>query len=174
MFRRTGFYCKALHTISPSAYAIVLNTNLGGSNELQNQTLIASLKWISKKHAGAGIVYLLGHHPSAMKSGVNLASGAYRSMVKGAFAGHVHYAASTTSELFTQVLAITLGALNVAYWVASVSEDAPEARLKTSELYRYKGARGKPADPAMWRTSSADDASIVAPSLVLTSSSYWV
>jgi len=157
MFRRTGFYCKALPSISPLAYAIVMNTNLGGSNKLQNQTLNATLKWIFEKHDNAGIVYLLGHHPSVMKSGVNLVSGVYRSMVKGVFAGHVHYARSTSSDLFTQVPAITLAALDVAYWVASVSEDAPEVRLRRDGLYHYKGAYGEPANSLMWRNSTVAD-----------------
>ena len=96
LFSRTGFYCKALPAIGPAAFAIVLNTNLGGSVDnttAQGRALGATFAWIHQRHGADAIVYLLGHHPAVMSAGVALAAAPYRPMVRGVLAGHVYAAA---------------------------------------------------------------------------------
>jgi len=108
LFRQVGFYCKALPLISPAAYGIVMNTNLGGANKVQTAALAATLEWVNATHSARGdldatAVYLLGHHPAVMSDGVQIVPEQYRGLMKGVFAGHVHFAKSTNSHLFTQV-----------------------------------------------------------------------
>ena len=107
MFEGSGFYMKALPALGDKSYAIVLNTNLGGSNKAQTEALRLSLEWVQSKHGAAGIVYLLGHHPSVMQNGVDIVDEQFRGMVKGVFCGHNHVAKTTTDKLFTNVGATT-------------------------------------------------------------------
>ena len=119
LFRATGFYTKALPAISPAAYAIVLNTNLGAANPLQLAALNQTVSWIAARHATSAAVpaiYVLGHHPTVMGLGVDTVcaqmirgalSARCREMVAGVFAGHVHLAGSTTAGLFALVPAVT-------------------------------------------------------------------
>ena len=152
-FALTGFYCKALPALGPSAFAVVLNTNLGGSVDdttAQGRALNATLAWIHRRHGADGIVYLLGHHPTVMSKGAALVAAPYRPLVRGVLAGHVHYASATTSALFTQIGALTQDALDTAFFVATVSTAAPEIRLKRAGLHRYTGKAGEPAAPSKW------------------------
>lgn len=114
LFALTGFYAKALPALGERSYAIVLNTNLGANNAVQTHALNSTLAWIAARHATAGDasdanVYLLGHHPSVMRAGTACPAvpAAYRTLIKGVFAGHVHFFAPTTDDLFTQVGAVT-------------------------------------------------------------------
>eukprot|EP00929_Paragymnodinium_shiwhaense_P002640 TRINITY_DN10293_c2_g1_i1.p1 TRINITY_DN10293_c2_g1~~TRINITY_DN10293_c2_g1_i1.p1 ORF type:complete len:531 (-),score=91.31 TRINITY_DN10293_c2_g1_i1:91-1683(-) len=154
-FRATGFYCKRLSLISPAAYAIVLNTNLG-TDVAQLNALNKTLSWIAESHREEGIVYLLGHHPAVMKDGIDFVNTEYRSMIKGVLAGHVHFAADTTEKLFTQVPAITQYAKDVAFWVANVTASRPEIDLRTEELLRYKGRAGEVAHPMAWQRDGVE------------------
>ena len=141
LFQLTGFYMKRIPAISNAAYAIVLNTNLGGKNPVQTSALGTSLKWVQENHVNnlgeqprqpqteQPVVYILGHHPSVMSVGVGLVNVSFQSLVGGVFAGHVHYASSTTKYLFTQVPAITQAALNVAYFIATVSSSSSKIHL---------------------------------------------
>merc|ERR1712196_460032 len=101
LFETTGFYCKGVPRVSDAAYAIVLNTNLGSSNAVQQAALEATLAWIMDRHGASGIVYVLGHHPSIMNVGVQIVPETYRSMVKGVLAGHLHRATTTNDALYT-------------------------------------------------------------------------
>ena len=153
LFSLTGFYCKALPAIGTAAFAIVLNTNLGGSVDnttVQGRALDATLAWIHQQHGADAIVYLLGHHPTVMSAGNALVAAPYRQLIRGVFAGHVHYATATTSALFTQVGALTQEALDTAFFVATVSAAAPEIRLKRAGLHRYAGKAGEPAAASKW------------------------
>ena len=108
-YAQTGYALKELPAAACGAaptrcFAVALNTNLGASNAVQNAALAADLAWAAGLGAAvtAG-VYLLGHHPSVMQAGSGLA-GRHASLVRGAFAGHTHVAASTVaSTAFTQV-----------------------------------------------------------------------
>jgi len=151
LFKLTGFYTKALAMISPSAFAIVLNTNLGGNNTVQTAALLSSLQWIQSRHGAAAIVYLLGHHPSVMKVGVDYVPASFQPLIKGVFAGHVHYARATTAKLFTQVPAVTQAALNTAFFVVNVSTSAPEIRVELPYMYSYAFNSGKLPDASAWR-----------------------
>ena len=150
LFEVSGFYIKALPAIGPSAYAVVLNTNLGGDNEVQTAAMNASLAWVQAKHGDAAAVYLLGHHPSVMRSGTDYVPAAYRALVKGVFAGHIHVAQSTTDKLFTQLGAISQASTNNAFVVATVSDAAPEVRVDKSQIHSYTGDAGKVSDPSKW------------------------
>ncbi len=75
MFSKTGFYCKALPRIGEAAYALVLNTILGGSNAVQQNAFHESLAWILAKHGDAGIVYVLGHQPGVASEGADVVAG---------------------------------------------------------------------------------------------------
>ena len=79
-----------------------------------------------------------------------LVAAPYRQLIRGVFAGHVHYATATTSALFTQVGALTQEALDTAFFVATVSAAAPEIRLKRAGLHRYAGKAGEPAAASKW------------------------
>ena len=152
-FALTGFYCKAVPALAPSAFAVVLNTNLGGSvdnSTAQGRALDATLAWIHQRHGVDGIVYLLGHHPTVMSKGSALVAAPYRPLVRGVLAGHVHYASATTSALFTQIGALTQDAFDTAFFVATVSAAAPEIRLKRAGLHRYTGKAGEPAAASKW------------------------
>jgi hypothetical protein len=46
----------------------------------------------------------------------------YKSIVRGKFSGHVHVAASTTKNLFTQVAAITQAATDTAFYMGKISK----------------------------------------------------
>ena len=150
LFEVSGFYLKALPTIGPAAYALVLNTNLGGDNAVQTAAMNASLAWVQAKHADGAAVYLLGHHPSVMRVGTDYVPEPYRALIKGVFAGHIHVAQSTTDKLFTQLGAISQASTNNAFVVATVSDAAPEVRVDKSEIHVYQGDAGKVSDPSMW------------------------
>jgi hypothetical protein len=158
LFRQIGFYCKALPLISPAAYAIVMNTNLGGSNAVQMKALSDTLQWIHTTHANTThvttAVYILGHHPAVMKQGVNIAPAQFRHMVKGTFAGHVHFASTTSDSLFTQVPAVSQHASDTAFWIASVGA-ATNYTLRVDkgnrqEFHRYTGPKNQEADSSKW------------------------
>lgn len=46
----------------------------------------------------------------------------YEGIVKGKFSGHVHFAASTTKGLFTQVAAISQAATDTAFYMTTISK----------------------------------------------------
>lgn len=78
-----------------------------------------------------------------------------REMVKGVFAGHVHTAASTTSELFTLVPAVTQAVPQLVgrtgFFLATVSEAAPEIKVDTrTHLYTYNDSPGHIPDKTKW------------------------
>ena len=150
LFNVTGFYAKQLPALGPAAYAVVLNTNLGAANTVQTDALNTTLEWIAARHGGQAAVYLLGHHPAVMSVGAAYVATPYRPMVRGVFAGHVHYASATTPDLFTQVGAITQNAVDVAFFIARVLP-GEEIRMTRSQLHRYRGKAGLPADASQWR-----------------------
>ena len=139
LFRDTGFYAKPLPQLGPATYAIVLNTNLGGSNAEMKAAVAVTLGAIASQHGNASAVYVLGHHPSVVGSGTQCGyiPSQYRALIKGVFGGHTHMAQDTTSHLYTQVPAITMDGLT-GFWLATVSAAAPEVRLSEGEdLYTY-------------------------------------
>jgi hypothetical protein len=74
-------------------------------------------------------------------------------MTKGVFAGHVHMAATTTSQLYTLAPAVSRYGATTGFWVGSVSESAPEFRVHTaSDLFTYQDAPGQLADATKWLT----------------------
>ena len=172
LFRATGFYTKALPAISPAAYAIVLNTNLGAANPLQLAALNQTMSWIAARHAATVTVpaiYVLGHHPTVMGLGVDTIcaqmirgalSAKCRQMVAGVFAGHVHLAGSTTAGLFTLCPAVTQAVPKIkrgrtGFFIAEVSAAAPTVRVDMRrDLYTYQDTPGKLADPSMWRAAA--------------------
>ncbi len=82
-------------------------------------------------------------------------SAACREMVKGVFAGHVHTAASTTSQLFTLVPAVTQAVPKIVgrtgFFLAHVSEAAPEVKVDTrTDLYTYIDSPGHMPDKTKW------------------------
>mmetsp|Transcript_11147 Transcript_11147/g.29671 ORF Transcript_11147/g.29671 Transcript_11147/m.29671 type:complete len:606 (+) Transcript_11147:109-1926(+) len=159
LFETTGFYCKRLTRIATSAYAIVLNTNLGGSNPVQEVALKETLAWVRAKHGSASIVYLLGHHPVVMDRGVDVVPRQYRGMVKGVLAGHTHLSKSTSSKLFTQVPAVTQAAREghgEFYIARGVSASSPEIFVDRHEdLVSYAGFAGGMANPGLWTAPDA-------------------
>lgn len=154
MFKRTGFYCKALPRIGSNAYAVVHNTILGGSNAVQQKALDETMQWIWNKHGSDAIVYILGHQPSIVHHGTGFVNSKYKNIVKGVFAGHVHKSASTTSELFTQVPGITQasGAYDGAFYIAKgVSQQTPQIVMTEGhDLCSYRDKRGKHIDDSQW------------------------
>merc|ERR1719228_2641121 len=112
-----------------------------------------TLRWIWERHGDSSIVYVLGHHPSVMKNGVNSVyiPKEYRGIIKGVLAGHVHKGESTTSDLLTIIPAITQAAVDTAFYLATVSEFSPEIIVKKKEMIYYRGKSGKVADPKMWK-----------------------
>ena len=83
--------------------------------------------------------------------------------MKGVFAGHVHTAASTTSQLFTVVPAVTQAVPKIVgrtgFFIASVSEAAPEIKVHTQkDLYTYSDTPGRLADKTRWVRTSAQSA----------------
>jgi hypothetical protein len=140
LFRDTGFYAKPLPQLGPATYAIVLNTNLGGSNSEMKVAVAVTLGAIASRHGNASAVYVLGHHPSVMGSGTKCGyiPSQFRTLIKGVFGGHTHSAHDTTDDLYTQVPAITMDGLT-GFWLATVSEAAPEVRLtEGDDLYTYR------------------------------------
>ena len=153
LFRDTGFYAKPLPLLGPSAFAVVLNTNLGGDNKEMKAAVNTTLSWINDHHGNNSIVYLLGHHPAVMGKGVECGyvPDHYRSLIKGVFAGHVHTAKATDASLFTQVPAITQEAKVTGYWVATVSPSQPELRVSGSDLFKYNNNPGHlPPNASHW------------------------
>jgi len=153
IFRESGFYAKRLPTIAPTAYAIVINTNLGGDNQLTMSAVNTTLSWIWERHGNSSIVYFFGHHPSVMNGGINNAyiPMKYRSIIKGAFAGHVHKGYATTGDLLTVLPAVTQASWDNAFYVVTVSEDSPEIVVQTEQMIYYCGDYGKQADSTMWK-----------------------
>eukprot|EP00937_MAST-01D_sp_MAST-1D-sp2_P005728 g5728.t1 len=141
-FRMTGFYAKPLPLLGPAAFAVVLNTNLGGSNAATRAAVNATLSWIHAAHGNASAVYLLGHHPSVMGKGreCGYVPAQFRPLIKGVFAGHVHTAKATTDALFTQVPAVTQRAGVTGFWVAEVTPEQPEVRVNGSALFKYSNS----------------------------------
>ena len=136
-----------------SAFALVLNTNLGGDNNEMKAAVDLTLGWISEHHGNNSIVYLLGHHPAVMGKGVECGyvPEQYWSLIKGVFAGHVHTAKETDKSLFTQVPAITQRAKDTAYWIATVAPSQPELRVTNSDLFRYNNNPGHvPPNASHW------------------------
>lgn len=152
VFMESGFYAKSLPAIAPEAYAIVINTNLGGDNQVIMAAVNTTLRWIVDRHGESSIVYFFGHHPSVMKKGVKCAyiPKEYRGIIKGVFAGHVHKGESTTSDLLTILPAVTQFAYDTAFYLATVSEDFPEIVLKKKNMIYYRGENGKLANSDMW------------------------
>jgi len=152
VFMESGFYAKSLPGIAPAAYAIVINTNLGGGNQITMSTVKTTLRWIFERHGQSSIVYVFGHHPSVMKNGVRSVyiPEEYRGIIKGVFAGHVHVGLSTTTDLLTIVPAVSQAATDTAFYLATVSESSPEIILKKKNMIRYCGRSEKVASPTKW------------------------
>ena len=70
---------------------------------IQTQALYDDLEYIANERKG--FVYILGHHPDIVPL---LIPAKYSYIVKGKFAGHVHYARDTDVNLFTQVIIISI------------------------------------------------------------------
>jgi len=152
VFMESGCYAKSLPGIAPVAYAIVLNTNLGGDNQMIMSFVKTTLRWIFDKHGESSIVYVCGHHPSVLRSGVRSAyiPEKYRRIIKGVLAGHVHKGGSTTSDLLTIAPAVTQAASDTGFYLATVSVDSPEIILKSRNIVRYCGGNGKAGNPPRW------------------------
>ena len=159
-FRDTGFYAKPLPLLGAGAYALVLNTNLGGSNAEQKAAMNTTLSWIHARHGNTSAVYVLGHHPSAMGKGINggYIPAQFRGMVKGVFAGHVHNAKATDPQtLFTQVPAVSQQAAVTGFWLATVSPTQPEVRVnESSNLFVYSNSPAHvPPNASHWRPKTS-------------------
>lgn len=156
IFMKSGFYAKQLPAIAPTAYAIVINTNLGGDNQLTMSAVNTTLGWIWNRHGNSSIVYVFGHHPSVMNGGVKSVyiPKKYRSIIKGVFAGHVHKGESTTSDLLTILPAVTQAAHDTAYYLTTVSEDSPDIIVKKKQMIYYCGKDGKEANPNKWKSKT--------------------
>ena len=108
VFNQTGYHIKKIPSIfnnsneNEAFYAIILNTNLGTSNSFQNALFNQDLQWISEQQNGK--VLVIGHHPNIVQA---IIPQQYQSLVRGSFAGHVHYFQPTDSEKFTILPATT-------------------------------------------------------------------
>ena len=143
-------------------YAVVLNTNLGGSNPVQNKALLSTLAWIWLKHGSSkGVaVYVLGHHPSVMSAGSGICDSmlpqgpgiaSCKAMIKGVFAGHVHYATTTSDSHYTLVPAVSQYGSVTGFWIGKVSESEPEFKVNLNDdLFTYKDKAGQLADKTKW------------------------
>lgn len=128
LFNSTGYYIKQIPSeVADSAlmFVMVVNTVLGLDNAVQNAAVKADLEWISAQADTASdkdtVVYVLGHYPDTMKAFLRLPFVAsYSHLIGGAFAGHVHTATST-SDLYTQLPAVSQGGTNDnAFMVATL------------------------------------------------------
>eukprot|EP01084_Bolivina_argentea_P139895 246042_1 len=101
LFNVTGYYIKKIPSVfnnsthNQNFYAIILNTNLGSNNGLQNNIFNQDLEWIKNQTNGHLIV--IGHHPNIVQS---IIPSKYKDIVKGSFAGHVHFFQPTDNNGF--------------------------------------------------------------------------
>jgi hypothetical protein len=103
-FRGTGYYMKELASIDGRRmFAVVVNTNLGVDNDVQNSALDQDLAWVQQLGNNSTVLFV-GHHPNSVKT---MIPWNYQSVVGGSFAGHVHEYGSTSTQGFTQVPCLT-------------------------------------------------------------------
>jgi len=157
LFRRTGYYVKALDPRNDlglhgaGLYAIILNTNLGAGNRLQNAALKLDLQWIASLGGGA---YILGHHRQVLRRGVQaeIFPEGGRAVIRGVFGGHTHFARDTTDALYTQVGAVSQGGTqDNMFFVAKLTKDAPELRLRVAaDGHFWSGSTDRMPTPEDW------------------------
>jgi len=153
-FQHTGYYIKKVDPnnkydlTSANLFVISYNTNLGSTNDVQQEALQKDLKFIM--NIGGG-VYLLAHHPDIA---TQIIPKEFYSIVKGIFAGHVHFAQSTDSDLFTQVPAISQYATDTAYFLTYIdSSEDYEIRVSVEKhmvIYDNQEGQGQVADFELW------------------------
>ena len=108
LFNKTGYYIKKIPPIfnkdtdNENFYSIILNTNLGGSNGLQNSVFNNDLEWILSQSNGHLIV--IGHHPNIVST---IIPDKYKSIIRGSFSGHVHYFQPTNNNFYFAILPAT-------------------------------------------------------------------
>jgi hypothetical protein len=153
-FNGTGYYLKELETCDgcPDVFVMVINGMLGVDNIVQNQAMRSDLAWV--RSLGNSKVVVMGHYPSQMSAGSAMARlQGYEDMILGTFAGHVHEAASTTANGFTQVPAVSQGGtMDNGFFSFNLN---PRAQLidATTEgnLFRWKGIPGELPIPEDWK-----------------------
>merc|ERR1712194_528290 len=93
---------------SENLFTIHVNTELGSNNAVQNAALNADLAFVASRD---GSVYLLGHRPCQMDRGSESSwiPAQYQNIVRAVFAGHTHFAISTSSRRYTQIGSISQG-----------------------------------------------------------------
>lgn len=144
-FNGTGYYLKKFETCSDcsSLFVMVINGMLGVDNEVQNQAISSDLAWV--RSLGDAKVVVLGHYPSQMSAGSGMPQLAgYEDLILGTFAGHIHEAASTTVDGFTQVPAISQGGtVDNAFF--SIKLDPQNLKIDATldkNLFRWAGTPG--------------------------------
>jgi len=153
-FNGTGYYLKKFETYSncSSLFIMVINGMLGVDNEVQNEAISSDLAWM--RTLGNAKVIVLGHYPSQMKAGSGMPQLAgYEDLILGTFAGHIHEAASTTANGFTQVPAISQGGTvdNAFFSLKLNPQNLQVDATLDKDLFRWAGTPGDFPTSGDWK-----------------------
>ena len=153
LFNKTGYYIKKIPPIFDNSnlnenfYAIILNTNLGSSNSLQNSVFNDDLEWIHKQPNGHLIV--IGHHPNIVST---IIPSKYKSIVRGSFSGHVHYFQPTNPDdfYFAILPATTQYAVYSAVINGEINDDGNIVLNFHNNFNEYFGKKGYLPSEKCW------------------------
>ena len=151
LFGETGYYIKQIPSIFDSNeenenfYVIILNTNLGTSNSVQNQVFESDLSWIANNVTN-GKCLVVGHHPNVVPA---MIPSEYDDIVKGSFSGHVHYYQPTNSDGFAILPAVTQYSEYVGVITGNLGSDG-DVTLTWDNFNQYLGAKDKVPQDDCW------------------------
>lgn len=156
IFKLTGYYIKQLPEHGAdlkNTYVIVLNTNLGASNYVQQSLFESDLDWISQTKKGKAII--LAHHPNVITSMID---DSYFDLdfIIGIFSGHVHYFSETDEKGFTILPALSQYAYVNAIATSDLDTESKKLILDETNLLVYHGYDGETANYACWRHLESD------------------
>lgn len=155
LFENTGYYIKRIpdNIISDATinnninintdintqdelvyYMIILNTNLGLSDYVQNHVFATDLEWILSQNNAYCIV--IGHHPGITNA---IVPSKYDSIIKGKLSGHVHFFTPTDANGFTILPAVTQYSLYAAVVTGNLTKDEGNVELAWDNVQLYKG-----------------------------------
>ena len=151
LFSQTGYYIKQIPSIFDSSdenenfYIIILNTNLGTSNSIQNDVFATDLSWIANNVTN-GKCLIVGHHPNVVPA---MIPSEYDDIVKGSFSGHVHYFQPSNSDDFAILPAVTQYSSYVGVITGNLGSDG-KVSLTWDDFNQYLGATHKVPQDDCW------------------------